>query len=116
MGKSNFLALQQSCITEKNAEKALNIVNIVEIRKVQRTNILNPDWDFQKMGIGGLDNEFSTIFRRAFASRVVPPDLIEKLGIKHCRGMLLYGPPGQHMKQRHSNHPVFLICSVYVRK
>jgi len=25
------------------------------------------------MGIGGLDNEFSTIFRRAFASRIFPP-------------------------------------------
>jgi len=38
------------------------------------------DWDFNKMGIGGLGNEFSTIFRRAFASRVFPPDLVEQLG------------------------------------
>jgi vesicle-fusing ATPase len=59
-----------------------------------RTNILNPEWDFQKMGIGGLDNEFSTIFRRAFASRVLPPDLIDQLGSKHVRGILLFGPPG----------------------
>lgn len=39
------------------------------------------------MGIGGLDNEFSAIFRRAFASRVFPPDLVKKLGIQHVRGV-----------------------------
>lgn len=44
------------------------------------TSIINPDWDFNKMGIGGLDNEFSAIFRRAFASRVFPPEVIEQLG------------------------------------
>jgi len=38
------------------------------------------DLDFNKMGIGGLNNEFSTIFRRAFASRVSPPDLVEQFG------------------------------------
>lgn len=32
------------------------------------------------MGIGGLDNEFNAIFRRAFASRVFPPEIIEQLG------------------------------------
>jgi vesicle-fusing ATPase len=38
------------------------------------------------MGIGGLDKEFSDIFRRAFASRVFPPSVVEKLGIKHVKG------------------------------
>lgn len=38
------------------------------------------------MGIGGLDTEFSEIFRRAFASRVFPPGLVEKLGIQHVKG------------------------------
>ena len=46
------------------------------------------------MGIGGLDKEFSDIFRRAFASRVFPPDVVEQMGMKHVRGILLYGPPG----------------------
>lgn len=46
------------------------------------------------MGIGGLDNEFNTIFRRAFASRVFPLEIIQQLGIKHVRGILLFGPPG----------------------
>lgn len=34
------------------------------------------------MGIGGLDREFSDIFRRAFASRVFPPDIVEQMGEK----------------------------------
>jgi vesicle-fusing ATPase len=38
------------------------------------------------MGIGGLDSEFSAIFRRAFASRIFPPSLVEKLGIQHVKG------------------------------
>ena len=56
--------------------------------------IINPTWNFNDMGIGGLDTEFSDIFRRAFASRVFPGDLVERLGIRHVRGLLLYGPPG----------------------
>ncbi|KAH9488107.1 hypothetical protein Btru_065387 [Bulinus truncatus] len=62
--------------------------------KTAQTSIINPDWDFTKLGIGGLDEEFSGIFRRAFASRVFPPEVIEQLGMKHVRGILLYGPPG----------------------
>ncbi|CAG7816300.1 unnamed protein product, partial [Allacma fusca] len=57
-------------------------------------SIINPTWDFQKMGIGGLDKEFNAIFRRAFASRVFPPEVVEQLGCKHVKGILLYGPPG----------------------
>jgi vesicle-fusing ATPase len=57
-------------------------------------SIINPDWNFDKMGIGGLDSQFNAIFRRAFASRVFPPEVVEQLGMKHCRGILLFGPPG----------------------
>ncbi|RCI14422.1 hypothetical protein L249_6180 [Ophiocordyceps polyrhachis-furcata BCC 54312] len=56
--------------------------------------ILAPGFKFEDMGIGGLANEFSTIFRRAFASRVFPAGLVAKMGIPHVKGMLLYGPPG----------------------
>ncbi len=57
-------------------------------------SIIAPDFKFEDMGIGGLDTEFAAIFRRAFASRIFPPGLIEKLGIQHVKGILLYGPPG----------------------
>jgi vesicle-fusing ATPase len=56
--------------------------------------IISPDFKFEDMGIGGLDTEFQAIFRRAFASRIFPPGIIDKLGIMHVKGMLLYGPPG----------------------
>ena len=36
------------------------------------------------MGIGGLETEFNAIFRRAFASRVFPPEIIEQLGMFVC--------------------------------
>lgn len=52
--------------------------------------ILAPNFKFEDMGIGGLDTEFSDIFRRAFASRVFPPGLVDKLGIQHVKGKFRY--------------------------
>lgn len=63
-------------------------------RRPAANAILQPNFKFEDMGIGGLDKEFSAIFRRAFASRIFPPGLIEKLGIQHVKGILLFGPPG----------------------
>ena len=63
-------------------------------RRPAANAILQPNFKFEDMGIGGLDKEFSAIFRRAFASRIFPPGLIEQLGIQHVKGILLFGPPG----------------------
>eukprot|EP00887_Chlorella_sp_A99_P002765 scaffold6.g2765.t1 len=52
------------------------------------------EFNFERLGIGGLDLQFEQIFRRAFASRVFPPSVVERLGIRHVRGVLLFGPPG----------------------
>ncbi|KAH8059943.1 hypothetical protein JL722_4894 [Aureococcus anophagefferens] len=57
-------------------------------------SLFDSDFDFAKLGIGGLGSEFDTIFRRAFASRIYPSHLIQQMGITHVRGMLLFGPPG----------------------
>ena len=57
-------------------------------------NLFLADFDFEKLGIGGLDSEFNQIFRRAFASRIWPAHIIKQMGINHVRGMLLFGPPG----------------------
>jgi vesicle-fusing ATPase len=46
------------------------------------------------LGIGGLDEQLTSLFRRAFASRRLPHSIVEKFGIKHVKGILLYGPPG----------------------
>ncbi|KAG8197118.1 hypothetical protein JTE90_004376 [Oedothorax gibbosus] len=80
-------------IFEKADNSAVNLIGSAK-GKTARQSIINPDWDFQKMGIGGLDSEFNAIFRRAFASRVFPPEFVEQLGLKHVRGILLFGPPG----------------------
>ncbi|AQZ18133.1 SEC18 (YBR080C) [Zygosaccharomyces parabailii] len=56
--------------------------------------VIRPDFKFEDLGVGGLDEEFTKIFRRAFASRIFPPAVIEKLGISHVKGLLLFGPPG----------------------
>ncbi|KAL6715198.1 transport between ER and Golgi ATPase protein [Lecanora helva] len=63
-------------------------------RRPAANAIFTPDFKFEDMGIGGLDKEFSAIFRRAFASRIFPPGLIESMGIQHVKGILLFGPPG----------------------
>ncbi|KAI5296029.1 transport between ER and Golgi ATPase protein, partial [Ascosphaera atra] len=76
----------------KDARTGINIK--ASTRRPAANAIIQPDFKFENMGIGGLDNEFSTIFRRAFASRVFPPGIVEKLGIPHVKGLLLYGPPG----------------------
>ncbi|KAK6730544.1 hypothetical protein RB195_007169 [Necator americanus] len=80
-------------IFDKEEGSQINLIGKSKGKSAYRS-IINPDWDFQKMGIGGLDKEFSGIFRRAFASRVFPPEFIEQLGMKHVRGILLFGPPG----------------------
>ena len=59
-----------------------------------RKTIFKQDFSFSEMGIGGLDKEFSDIFRRAFASRIFPAAVVKKLGVNHVKGMLLFGPPG----------------------
>lgn len=76
----------------KDARTGINLK--ASNRRPAANSIIQPDFKFEDMGIGGLDSEFSTIFRRAFASRIFPPGLIEKLGIQHVKGILLYGPPG----------------------
>lgn len=62
--------------------------------KLKEKEIFKKNFNFQEMGIGGLDKEFEEIFRRAFNSRRYPQAVLDKYGIKHTKGMLLYGPPG----------------------
>ncbi|XP_010788232.1 vesicle-fusing ATPase [Notothenia coriiceps] len=80
-------------IFEKSETSSITLVGKAKTRG-SRQAIISPDWNFEKMGIGGLDREFSDIFRRAFASRVFPSDIVEQMGCKHVKGILLYGPPG----------------------
>lgn len=86
-----FVHTQTSFTIESVSEMTLEI----EQSKLRTINIFDESkFNFEELGIGGLDKEFALIFRRAFASRLFPPQLVKKLGIQHVRGMLLYGPPG----------------------
>ena len=80
-------------LLQKAPNSAITLTNL-PAGSAAKANIFRSEFNFQKMGIGGLDKEFSDIFRRAFASRVVPASVIAKLGTAHVKGMLLYGPPG----------------------
>lgn len=70
-------------------------IKVVNQREGQATNLFkHKEFNLETLGIGGLGAEFADIFRRAFASRVFPPHVTSKLGIKHVKGILLFGPPG----------------------
>ena len=86
--------MSNAVIVSKRSASSSYYFTLTSYTQVERTQIINPDWDFSKMGIGGLDTEFNAIFRRAFASRVFPPEIMDQLGCKHVKGILLYGPPG----------------------
>ncbi len=79
----------------------INNISIIESRdiiiidpnkKKSCSNILS--MNFEELGIGGLDKEFSEIFRRAFISRIYSSDIVKNMGIKHVKGLILYGPSG----------------------
>lgn len=52
------------------------------------------DFDFSTIGIGGLNNQLAMTFRRALSTRAYSQQTIDKLGIKHVKGILLYGIAG----------------------
>ncbi|KAB7498877.1 Vesicle-fusing ATPase 1 [Armadillidium nasatum] len=93
--KLDFGVIQpnSSIIFEKSEGSFLILTGKAKARS-SHTSLFSADWDFEKMGIGGLDEQFIQILRRAFASRVFPPEVVEHLGVKHVKGILLYGPPG----------------------
>lgn len=82
--------------TEMAFKPSLQASKMLKIKsdKMKEKEIFKKNFNFQEMGIGGLDKEFEEIFRRAFNSRRYPQMVLDKYGIKHVKGMLLYGPPG----------------------
>jgi len=46
------------------------------------------------IGVGGLDDVLAQIRRRVWVPLAAPPQLLNELGIKPVRGLLLYGDPG----------------------
>ncbi|SCM05927.1 N-ethylmaleimide-sensitive fusion protein, putative [Plasmodium chabaudi adami] len=91
-------SLNERGILFENTECIFTSINdgklFIESKKVLKKNIIKSNFNFEELGIGALDEEFKTIFRRTFASRIYPNYIIKQLGIKHVKGMILYGPPG----------------------
>ncbi len=63
----------------------INFIVIVNVK-----NNLN----FNEMGVGGLGKELKDLIDRVFLSRALPLEFAEKYGMKHAKGVLLYGSPG----------------------
>ncbi|EPY28717.1 vesicle-fusing ATPase [Strigomonas culicis] len=77
--------------TEKSE---ITLTNVSEKQLDAQQSSIVQDFDLENLGIGGLHAEFGQVFRRAFASRIFPASYVKKLGIKHVKGVLLFGPPG----------------------
>jgi len=71
-----------------------NKPNITFTNDNTQKQIFHKSFDFKQLDIGGLNDELTTIFRKVFVSRLLPQNVIEKLEIKHIKGLILYGPPG----------------------
>ncbi|AQK87874.1 Vesicle-fusing ATPase-like [Zea mays] len=87
-----FLSSDTYIIFEAAPNSGIKVINQKEAASSKLFK--HKEFNLEKLGIGGLSAEFTDIFRRAFASRVFPPQVVSKLGIKHVKGILLYGPPG----------------------
>ena len=80
---------------DTNIDLSSDSNNLKITSKVMKAKALTKfGFNFNEMGIGGLDTEISNIFRRAFTTRLYPSAYLEKYGIHHVKGILLYGPPG----------------------
>lgn len=87
------LNLDQDVILKRDNGETVE-TSLIKAKVEETPEFLDPNWKFSNLGIGGLDNEFGVIFRRAFQSRYLPKGLAKQLDIKHVKGLLLYGPPG----------------------
>ena len=63
-------------------------------KEILKRDFFRKDFNFEEIGIGGLNEQLAEIMRLGLTTRTVDPRIIEKLGIIHNKGILLYGPPG----------------------
>jgi vesicle-fusing ATPase len=69
-------------------------VNLNIVEASMNKELFKKDFNFEEIGIGGLDDTLANILRRGLSSRAINPELIEKMGLSHVKGMILFGPPG----------------------
>jgi vesicle-fusing ATPase len=66
----------------------------IKSKSLQSKSIFNKTFDFSNLGVGGMDEQILTMFRRAFGTRRLPASILEQYNKNHVKGVLLYGPPG----------------------
>ena len=94
-GGKRYLVNFGFLVNDTNIELSSDSSNLKITSKVMKAKALTKfGFNFNEMGVGGLDQEISNIFRRAFTTRLYPAAYLEKYGIHHVKGILLYGPPG----------------------
>lgn len=89
-----YLTPMTTILVQANERSEITLTNVSDKQLDAQQTQLVQNFDLEHLGIGGLRSEFGQVFRRAFASRMFPASYIKKLGIKHVKGVLLFGPPG----------------------
>lgn len=89
-----YLEMPTAVIVAAGDKSEIALTNVSDTQMDAQQTQLVANFNLESMGIGGLRTEFGEVFRRAFASRILPPSYVKKLGIKHVKGVLLFGPPG----------------------
>ena len=59
-----------------------------------RKELFSDSFNFEELGIGGLNSQLIKIFREALGPRAIKKSIIKKTGMKYVKGVLLYGAPG----------------------
>ncbi len=68
---------------------------IIIINTEKKTLTLNiKSINYEKIGVGGLQKEFTELVKSIFVTRIIPEKIYKKMNIKHTKGAILYGPPG----------------------
>src|SRR5579872_1208199 len=73
-------------------DASTEIVIVNTEKKTLKLNISSIN--FEKIGVGGLEKQFKELFQSIFMTRILPEKIFKKIGIKHNKGVILYGPPG----------------------
>ena len=92
-GPSHGVLRKDTAVKVSKDTAAANL-KLVGSSSTKGMKLVDKGFNFADLGIGGLDGSFQTIFRSAFASRMIPPAVLKRMSQTHIKGMLLYGPPG----------------------
>ena len=84
-----------SSAAPKQTDGAADTIDSTSLAQLRRLrDVMKGRGKFEDLGIGGLDALLNRVFKRTFASRMLPPAHVERLKLVHTKGILIHGPPG----------------------